>query len=257
MTDLANATPANTNEMPTAPVTESVAPVVEPVTEPVVPAVEPVVEGKEPTATQLPEVPEVELEPTGNQFVDDLLGEFKSNDVDVDKLFGDYLETGDEASIDFAYLEEKVGKLAAQGLIAGVRAENDKAEAESSEAAVTIYEAAGGEALWEGVLEWIGSGKSGLSKAGGESYNTMLAAGGVQAELAARELSKMFQASPGFTQPAQLQTADQTQQVSGIEQISRADYVSQLDVVVRKSGEYSPEAEALHRRRTFTMEQGR
>ena len=260
MTDLANATPANTNEMPTAPadatvepaqVPEQIAPV-EPVSEPNTTPTEP---NKE-TPTQLPEIPEAAPEPTGNAYVDDLLVEFKSNDVDVDKLFGDYLETGNEESIDFKYLEEKVGKLAAQGLIAGVRAEGEKLDAAAEAESKVIYEAAGGEQAWEAILKWIGSGESGLSKVGGEAYNKMLSEGGVQAELAVKELSKMYKQSPGFTQEAQLETGDQTAQVTGIQEISRADYVEQLDVLVRKSGENSPGVQALRKRRLYSMERG-
>jgi hypothetical protein len=202
------------------------------------------------------EAKEEEAESTGNEFVDSLLGEFKANGIDADKLFGNYSESGDEKDIDFAYLESKVGKLAAQGLIAGFKAENEKLERTSEASTKTIYDAAGGEAMWDGIVKWIGEGQSGLSKAGGEAYNAMLAAGGVQAELAARELSTMYKQSPGFTQDASLQSADQSAQPQGIQPISRIDYVEQLDAVVRKSGEHSPEAKALHERRIFSMQNG-
>lgn len=267
MTDLSGVTPANTNPMPSAPQAEpsKEQPVVsEPtpqeVTEPKAedpPKVEePKQEPTEKPDIKLPEVPETEVPSTGNEFIDGILTEFKQNDVDIDKLFGDYLETGNEESIDLAYLEEKVGKLAAQGLIAGVRAEATKIEQASDAAAKTIYDAAGGEQMWQGILDWIASGDSGLTKEGGEAYNRMLAEGGVQAELAAKALSDMFKQSPGFTQNADLQQADQVAQPQGIEPISRADYVAQLDKVVREEGEFSPKAEALHKRREFTLRNG-
>lgn len=260
MTDLSDVTPANTNEMPTPPEGNPTETPVEP-TPTETPVEEPKVEETSPTEEpkpdiKLPEVPEKAPEPTGNEFVDGLLTEFKENDVDVDKLFGDYLETGNEESIDLAYLEEKVGKLAAQGLIAGVRAEASKLEQESTEAATAIYEAVGGEQVWQGILDWISSGESGLTKEGGEAYNKMLSEGGVQAELAAKELSKMYQQSPGFTQDANLTTADQVAQPKGIEPISRAEYSQELDKAVREYGEYSPQAEALHKRREFTLSKG-
>ena len=200
--------------------------------------------------------PKDEIESTGNEYIDGLLTEFKSNDIDIDKLFGNYEESGDEKDIDFAYLESKVGKLAAKGLIAGFRAENEKLERQSEAESKTIYDAVGGESMWDGIVKWIGGGESGLSREGAEAYNTMLAAGGVQAELAARELSTMYKQSPGFTQHASLQSADQTAQPTGIQPISRVDYVEQLDAVVRKSGENSPEANALHERRLFSMKNG-
>jgi hypothetical protein len=202
------------------------------------------------------EAPNDETESTGNEYIDGLLTEFKSNDIDVDKLFGNYEESGDEKDIDFAYLESKVGKLAAKGLIAGFRAENEKLERQAEAESKIIYDAVGGESMWDGIVKWIGGGESGLSREGAEAYNTMLAAGGVQAELAARELSNMYRQSPGFTQDASLQQADQTAQPTGIQPISRAEYVEQLDKVVRKSGEHSPEAKALHERRLFSMKNG-
>ena len=110
--------------------------------------------------------------------------------------------------------------------------------------------------MWQGIIDWIASGESGLTKEGGEAYNKMLAEGGVQAELAAKELSNMFKQSPGFTQNADLTKADQVAQPQGIEPISRMDYVNQLDKIVREEGEYSPAAEALHKRREFTLRQG-
>ena len=244
------------SEENTAVVDQVVIPEGEPVVEPVV---DPTLTIPEPTEDPVEEPTkeeDKEVESTGNEYIDSLLGEFKSNDIDVDKLFGNYTESGDEKDIDFAYLESKVGKLVAQGLIAGVRAENDKLEHQSTESAKTIYDAAGGEAMWEGIVQWIGSGASGLSKEGGEAYNTMLAAGGVQAELAARELSSMYKQSPGFTQDSSLQKADQSAQPTGIQPISRIDYVEQLDAIVRKSGEHSPEAKALHERRIFSMQNG-
>lgn len=267
MTDLSDVTPANTNPMPSAPVENAPAerpPVEKPTPEEasVTPAEDPK-PAEEPTEeegpkpdTQLPEVPEKAIEPTGNEFIDGVLAEFKENDVDTDKLFGKFLETGNEADIDIAYLEEKVGKLAAKGIIAGVRAENDKLEAKADADAQTIYDAAGGEQMWQGILDWIASGESGLTKEGGEAYNKMLAEGGVQAELAARELSNMYKQSPGFTQNADLTQADQVAQQQGIEPISRAEYSEKLDEVVRKYGEFSPQAETLHKRREFTLRKG-
>lgn len=270
MTDLSQATPANTNPMPTP--NSSVGPEGEPgIPNPAHDVVgeqgpdtvpgepgpqgEPAVQEPKPD-TKLPEPPEKAVEPTGNEFVDNLIGELQKNEVDIDKLFGDYLETGNEESIDLAYLEEKVGKLAAQGLIAGVKAENTKLETESAKQAELIYNAVGGEDMWKSIIDWIGSGESGLTREGAVEYNKMLDAGGVQAELAAQELVKMFKQSPGFTQDAQLQQGDQVAQPAQLEPISRIEYVEELDKVVRQYGEYSPQAEALHKRREYTLSKG-
>lgn len=211
---------------------------------------------QEPAPPKIPEPEEAEPKPTGNPFVDELLTELRTHEVDIDKLFGDYLETGNEESIDLAYLEEKVGKLAAKGLVASVKAEASRIEAEEAEAAKTIYDSVGGEQTWNDIIKWITSGKSGLSKDGAQAYNDMLAKGGVQAQLAARELLNMFKQSPGFIQDASLQQADAPAQPTGLEPISRREYVEQLQDVVRKYGEESPQAQALHNRRLASMGNG-
>ena len=262
MIDLTNATPVNTNPMPTPPTGEQV---VEPVVEPVVESTPEELEAQAaleaakalPKAEEpKPEEGDSEFESTGNEFIDTMLTDFTAAGVDTDRLFGKFAETENEADIDVAYLEEKVGKLAATGILAGIKAENEKLEAYVAEESKKIYDAVGGEEAWNQIAEWIGSGESGLSKEGGLAYNKMLEAGGVQAELAARELSNMFKQSPGFTQSGNLVQGDQTAQPSQIEQISQADYISQLDVIVRKEGEYSPAAMALHARREFTLGKG-
>lgn len=264
MTDLSNVTPANTNEMPTAPQGDTPAPIQEDVPQSESEAPQGEVTEQEGDSTpegnkppvELPEPPEKEPESTGNEFIDGLLSEFKEKEVDVAKLLGDYSKTGNINDIDISYLEEKVGKLAAKGLIAGVEAENAKLESKANADAKVIYDAAGGEQMWQGILDWIASGDSGLTREGGEAYNKMLSEGGVQAELAAKELSNMFKQSPGFTQNADLQQADQVAQPVGVEPISRLEYVEELDKAVRQYGEYSPQAEALHKRREFTLRKG-
>ena len=66
----------------------------------------------------------------------------------------------------------------------------------------------------------------------------------------------MYRQSPGFSEPQPLTTGDATAQPTGIEPISRVAYSQELSKAVHKFGEYSPEVEALHARRTFTMNQG-
>jgi hypothetical protein len=196
------------------------------------------------------------FEPTGNEYIDEALGSLHEGGVDFEKAFGKFAESGNEADIDMAYIESVIGKAATYGIMAGVKAENQKIEQEAAATAKAVHEAAGGKEMWDGVCEWIASGKSGLTKEGWEQYNDMLASGGVQAELASRELSRMYQQSPGFTQPTNMLRGDATAQPSGIEPITRREYAEQLDKVVREKGENSHEAQVLHKRREFALQQG-
>jgi hypothetical protein len=257
--------PANTNEMP--------APNPEADTEQLSPA--PAEAVTAPEETKLPELGEapkeeppkeeekkeeisddLPYEETGNEYIDEALSALHTGGVDFEKAFSKFSETGQESDIDMAYIESILGKSATYGILQGIKAENTKMEGEAAATAKAVHEAAGGKELWDGVCEWIASGTSGLSKEGWGQYNDMLASGGVQAELASRELSRMYQQSPGFTLPANLLQGDATAQPSGIEPISRREYAQELDQVVREKGENSQEAQVLHKRREFALTQG-
>ena len=272
---LNDAQPANTNEMPAPnpeadkqeqqqpapeqPSQPSTAQQEEPAEKPVLPEVkeepekEPEKDEKQEEQKQDDDLP---FEPTGNEYIDEALGSLHEGGVDFEKAFGKFAETGNEADIDMAYIESVIGKAATYGIMAGVKAENQKIEQEAAATAKAVHEAAGGKEMWDGVCEWIASGKSGLTKEGWEQYNDMLASGGVQAELASRELSRMYQQSPGFTQPTNMLQGDATAQPSGIEPITRREYAEQLEQVVREKGENSHEAQVLHKRREFALQQG-
>lgn len=272
---VADATPANTNEMPKPnaeadqqqqeqqqqhAATEQPQKPAEPTTEeppekPTLPEVKE--ENKEePEKKDKEEDNELPFESTGNEYIDDALGSLHEGGVDFEKAFGKFAETGEESDIDMAYIESVIGKPATYGILAGIKAENQKIEQEAQATAKAVHEAAGGKEMWDGVCEWIASGQSGLTKEGWEQYNDMLASGGVQAELASRELSRMYQQSPGFTQPANMLQGDATAQPKGIEPITRREYAEQLDKVVREKGENSHEAQLLHKRREFALQQG-
>lgn len=276
---LSDATPANTNEMP-APNPEADQQQEQHPAEEQQQTQQGTSEQPKPESPKLPEVNEgvaeepdkepdkdekqeeqkedsdLPFEPTGNEYIDEALGALHGGGVDFDKAFSKFAESGDEADIDMAYIESVIGKAATYGIMAGVKAENQKIEQEAATTARAVHEAAGGKEMWNGVCEWIASGKSGLTKEGWGQYNDMLASGGVQAELASRELSRMYQQSPGFTQPTNMLQGDATAQPSGIEPITRREYAEQLEQVVREKGENSHEAQVLHKRREFALQQG-
>lgn len=262
-----DAQPVNSNEMPAAPAEPTVEPTAAqetpPAEEPAAPKEEgatlPEVEAEKPAEPEVaePEDDDLPFEATGNEVIDNTFTAFHEAGVDFDKAFSKFAETGDEKDVDYEYLESILGKHTTQIMINSIKAEEERLAKADQELVGRVEEAAGGKELWTGVKDWIASGESGLTREGWKSYNDMLAAGGVQAELAARELSRMYQQSPGFKQPANLIPGDAAGQRQPVEQISRVEYAQQMRKVVREHGENSPQAEQLRQRRLASYGNGR
>tara|TARA_R110002020_G_scaffold62704_4_gene167484 strand:- start:452 stop:1198 length:747 start_codon:yes stop_codon:yes gene_type:complete len=244
--------PAPAEEAVTQEVTQ------EATTETVEAAQEPTTEAAETTETaEAPALPDMQTEPsfesTGNEYADQALAELDKAGVDLSAAFGDWIETGDVSKINVDAIAEKLGPAAAQGIVAGLTAEANKEALAVEQAHELVYDAAGGKEAWDKIIEWVGSGKSGLTEEGHAAYNAMLKAGGTQATLAVRELSNMFQQSPGFTQTTNLVQGDAAAQARSLEPISRAEYASEYSNIVRDEGESSPKLQALDERRLATM----
>lgn len=281
MSELANATPANSNPMPApsstpeqlpdvpatpetpvtpdAPVTPEAPATPETPATPEVPEVPEVPETPaEPDPTELPNIAADEegaaFESTGNEYLDNALQQMVDGGVDLEQAFTGM--DGDDIQPNMDYLNEKLGKAAAHGLIEGIKAENSKMESWVKTETDALHNSVGGKETWDNIAKWIGSGESGITPEARTEYNQMLAQGGIQAQLAAQALNNMFRQSPGFSEPANLTTGDATAQPTGIEPISRVAYSEEMGKAVRKFGEHSPEVEALNQRRLFTMNQG-
>ena len=279
MSELANATPVPAVPMPTpsstpdtqlpeptpetlvtpeAPVTPDV-PATTPET-PVIPETVPAEPATpetpaEPDPTELPNIAADEdggvFESTGNEYLDSALQQMVDGGVDLEQAFTGM--DGDNIQPNMDYLNEKLGKAAAHGLIEGIKAENAKMEEWVKTETNALYESVGGEAAWKGITEWIGKGESGLTPEARTEYNQMLSQGGIQAQLAAQALNNMYRQSPGFSEPQPLTTGDATAQPTGIEPISRLAYSEALSKLGTDVG---PEADALHARRLHTMKNG-
>lgn len=271
MSGLSDATPANSNAMPTASLEPAVEPVVEPtvpVTEPVQePAAEPTVKPaeSEDTGLELPEVKEDEkadgdyersFEDTGNDYINTALETMERGGVDLEKAFGKVFETDDPNDIDLEYLNSVLGEAAAFGLVEGLKAENSKMETAATEETTRVHEAVEGKDNWDSIIEWIKTGTSNLTTEGRDAYNAMLQQGGVQATLAAQELYKMFKQSPGFIQKPDLISGDAVGTPGSLEPISRAAYSAEYDKIARSEGAHSPALTVLDKRREFTMAKG-
>ena len=267
MTDLSQAIPANTNEMPTAPTTETPEPVTAAEQTVATEVASETVTTEETAAavteaTEAPGLPEVkaesegnsyEFESTGNEYADKALQQLADAKVDLNAAFDEWIQSGDVNKINTAAIAEKLGDAAAEGIVAGLKAEADKEAAAVQAAHQHIYDAAGGKEAWDAILTWVASGKANLTEEGHAAYNAMIKAGGVQASLAVKELSNMYQQSPGFTQPTNLIKGDALAQAAALEPISRAEYASEYSKIVRAEGEQSPKLQVLDQRRLATM----
>jgi hypothetical protein len=232
--------------MPTAPEAEQAVESTEVVQETVTPeeTAQPVTE-----VTEEPGLPEVqaesegesyEIESTGNEYADKALQQLADAKVDLGAAFDAWIESGDVNQINTAAIADKIGDAAAEGIVAGLKAEAAKEAAAVESAHQHIYDTAGGKEAWQAVLDWVASGKAGLTEEGHAAYDAMIKAGGVQASLAVRELSNMYQQSPGFTQTTNLVQGDAAAQAAGLEPISRAEYSSEDSKIVRAEGEQPP-----------------
>lgn len=266
MSDISNVTPVPAAPMPEPkPEDKPIEPVVPEI--PPEPTPEPKPDGKpedkpdgDPDKLELPEVKDPEeyergFEDTGSEYINSALETMEQGGVDLEKAFGKVFETNDPNDIDMDYLNEKLGKVAAFGLIEGLKAENSKIEEYAKTESTRVHTVVDGKENWDAIMSWIGSGESGLTSDGRDSYNDMLRQGGVPAELAAKELYNMFKQSPGFKQIEQTIPGEAPGTPGQLEPISRAEYSSEYDKIFRAEGANSPKLAVLDKRRLATLVQ--
>lgn len=131
---------------------------------------------------------------TGDETGDAVLLKLQESGIDPDvakSLLYDAVRAGDPTKIDRDALVEKVGKVNANLILAGI--ENFVAKQSANVAATTalVYEAAGGEGNWRKVAEWTSKNVSDADRA---EFAKLIDAGGRQAQFAAAELVKLYNA---------------------------------------------------------------
>lgn len=242
-----------------APVVPDNTPVVEPVVEPAVtpvapvepavkvePAAEPVTPVAEPIVEPVKEIPQGDFLTSADTILTD--AGFDTSDV-VEKINANNGEVSVELYNDIV---GKTSKGVADSLVSGFKTEVANAETRQQAETAKVYEEVGGEEVWNKIAEWTADPASKLDPAAAKQYNAMLAAGGVQAQLAAKALKEAYMASPGFSADANLVPGDSTPAPSGLEPISRVEY-TKLKKEARQKGDGVADA-ALDARARHTME---
>lgn len=260
-----NAEPANVNPMPTPPAepvptpvpAPEPAPVPEPTPTPVptpvpAPVPEPSIAPPAPTPAPTPE-PASTVQPTGNKILDAAAKLVSEHGFNPNTLSQEIENSGDLQPATRSALEEKLGTEQVELLIASYKAEVQSVKTTAEKKRQAVYDAVGGKEQWDAIAQWTTTDEAGLSQEAADEYNKMLAAGGVQAQLAANALKEAYMATPGFKQAnPTMQSADSAVPASpNIEAISRRQYVEQRKKAVRTGN--AAEVAALDARATHTM----
>lgn len=266
-----NAAPANSNPMPTPPVTPEPVPAQEPApapepapAEPVAPAVEPSAPAPapEPAPEPAPDpepTPEPAPEPvkapvTGNSALDAVATVLSDNGFDPTAISQEMVQSGQLSEQTKASLEEKLGAAQVSLLMNTYNTEVTNIKSAAEQKRQAVFSVVGGEEQWNAIAEWTKTAESGLSQEAADDYNKMLAAGGVQAELAANALKEAYMATPGFKQNnPTMESADSVVPAQpNVEPISRRQYVEQRKAAVRTGN--ASEVTALDSRAKHTMD---
>ena len=175
----------------------------------------------------------------------DILQEREVSKADADKIFGEAFRSGNLDAIDKDALAEKVGQNTADMIISNLqnaRAEQTRAQQDIADA---VFKVAGNEETWNAAAVWA---KTHYSEQDADNLNVMLAAGGKQSELAAKDIVDAYKASGDYTEEAQLLNGD-TELVEG-KPMDKAEYYKLVDAEhSRVGGPRKSELNALEARR--------
>lgn len=212
---------------------------------------EPVALPAEPAPEPTPE-PIPMPEKTGNAFFDGAAETLHGAGVNPVTVAEEVREHGSLTAETKADLVEKLGAGQVAMLEAGLQAEKQTVADTVEKANQAVYAEAGGEETWNKIADWTRQADCGLTQEGKDSYNEMLAAGGVQAQLAVRALKEAYMNSPGFKQDADLVTGDAVPNNEGIQAIARATYTAEKQKAIRSND--AAAVQALEQRARWTME---
>ncbi|MCP4342372.1 MAG: hypothetical protein GY799_26720 [Desulfobulbaceae bacterium] len=109
---------------------------------------------------------------------------------------------------------------------------------------------------WEQIQEYVKDPASGFSEADRATFNTMLEAGGLQAQLVIDKVHAVYTGDKNVSVPGTLLEGDAASTGQTFKPISRIDYTAEMGKAVGKFGEDSPQVRELNRRRTLSMRAG-
>lgn len=180
---------------------------------------------------------------TGDEAGDSVLQLLHESGVEVDTakaLLFDAVQAGKPEDIDRDALVEKVGKVKATLIMAGIENFVGKRSEATAKAVAAVHEAAGGKEAWETMLPWVSKA---IPEEELSEYRDMIDAGGVKAKLAVGELVKRYNADPKNERLSKKEVVgDNT--VKAVEPgLTQRQYGDQL-VALNRAGKATPEARA-------------
>ena len=181
----------------------------------------------------------------------------------ANEIMDAFLETGEVSLEHKAAMIEALGEGvanmafkqmegAASKIIADAKADSQK----SMDYANELFGGENAATTWKEMQEYVRTPEAGFSEADLAAMNTMLEAGGLQAQLVIDKVHKVYNADPGNSLPGNLLEGDSAANGLTFEPISRADYSAEMSTAVRKYGEDSHQVRELDRRRTLSIQRG-
>lgn len=173
-------------------------------------------------------------------------------------FFAEAVKSNDLSKVDVAGLEAKIGKDQATLVMAGAKAHYDDLKAQSDATVKQTHTIFNGEANWNTVKTWAQNAEKtdAKIKAKVDDVRSMLNQGGTQAEAAARELLRMFNADPTTKGlgTAKLVTGETTGNVIGTA-LTRSAYLTELKAADARGASHT-EIAAINARRVAGRAQG-
>lgn len=193
-----------------------------------------------------PEFDETVWGTTGDELGDSILHQLSDSGLSVDDakaLLFDPVKAGDPSKIDKDALIEKVGKHAANLIMAGVENLTTRLKTDSDLAVAAVHTAAGGKEAWDTMLPWINDAKNVPADKMAE-FTAMIDKGGLQADLAVGHLKTLFNKDPSTTSLGKVELdGDTSPAPTKVAGLSQRDYGRELNKLAR-TGKETPEARA-------------
>ena len=206
----------------------------------------------------------VEVDSTGHDEFDvvgKMLGE--KGVENVNEIMEHFLDNGEFSLEHKAQMIEALGEGVAsmafkqmEGAAEAMIAEAKEDTRKSMDYANTKFGGEDAALTWSQIQEYVHTKEAGFSEAELAAMNTMLEAGGLQAELVIDRVHKVYTADSNVSLPGTLLEGDTGVSGGAFEPISRIDYSAAMSKAVGKYGEDSSQVRDLNRRRELTMSRG-
>ena len=209
----------------------------------------------EPTPAPAPEIPvppvATQEASTGIPFYDNAASMLTAAGLDPGDVFKQVTDAGDTISDETRkQLTDKLGASQAYMLEQGFTQQKTSERVERD----AVFNAVGGKDTWDAIVQWTHSEASTIASEDAATYNSMLAQGGKQANLAVEKIKEAYMADPNTNVPANnMMQGDGVPPVGTVvEPISRSIYVEQKNKAIREND--AATVAKLEQRARYTMD---